>query len=296
MKGIKERVYEEEDDPFLIWLRQSKGLSKTTIYNYYKYYRQFLKLGEYDNKTLNNFLQNNKNNKVVRGFLKAMLDFLKEQGYNIDFEFPDPPSGRKTERIIKSFSENQLRLVRKGCYEKSKGWGIIFDILRYGALRRIEVPTIKINSFKWSDFFDNNCEKYCELVVEGKGKKHRPVLIPPSVISTILESLMESGLINPNMDRETIMDVLENNDNLLFPNLYERKVWSIVNKVSKEKIGISMRPHEIRHHRATELHNQGISIRDVQQYLGHSNPMITEIYLHTTQDRSLNNIRESIEE
>ena len=43
--------------------------------------------------------------------------------------------------------------------------------------------------------------------------------------------------------------------------------------------------------RATELEKKGHNIRTIQHYLGHSNPQITETYLHTTEKHSLNEIK-----
>jgi len=50
--------------------------------------------------------------------------------------------------------------------------------------------------------------------------------------------------------------------------------------------------HQLRHARATHLEESGVSIRDIQNYLGHANIGTTEIYLHSDQSHSLQRIRE----
>lgn len=280
----------ESDDPYLKWLRKSRGLSLTTVYHYYTYYKDFVKM-DLTQKNINKYLQQRKNNSVVRGFMKSFLEFLK---VDKEFVIMRKPTGTIKKRIIRKFTPDQIKKVSSYCYDKSLRHGLMFDLLYYGALRIDELISVRVNSFDWEGFF-NNPDKHCKLIVIGKGKKHRPVLIPAKTINKLLENYLENKVIDDHMGKSEIVDKLSIIDDPLFHNLYSKRIWLDVKHNSERSIGIAIRPHELRHTRATELERQGASIRSIQYYLGHSNAQTTEIYLHTTQKTSLQNIREIVD-
>lgn len=275
-----------KDDPYLLWLSKTRGLSENTVENYYKYYKHLKKI-EITQENINAFLQSKKNNSVVRACIKCLLEFLYENKL-LEEEIIMPPhkTGSKKKRIIRNFSQDQIKKVREYSYNKNFQEGVLFDLLYYGALRREEIVTVKVNSFDWSTFFEDH-HKHCKLLVLGKGKKHREVLIHPDTISKIWDKYKEIKYIHDNMTFDYIISLLTSNNALLFKNIYKWKVWQIIKRNSLRSIGISIRPHELRHTRATELERNGAEIRTIQHYLGHSSPQITEIYLHTTQTQSL---------
>lgn len=284
----KDQIFQSED-VYLKWLRESKGLSKTTVYHYYTYYKDFVKM-DLDQKNINKYLQQRKNNKVARGFMKSYLEFHK---VNKEFDLPPKPTGRIKKRIIRDFNPHQLERVRAYSYKQSLRDGLMFDILYHGALRLDEILSIKINSFEWHTYFKDPT-KHIKLIVLGKGKKHRPVLIPPETINKLLDHYFKTKVISVGMNSDFISDKLMAMPNLLFHKLYSKRVWINLKRNSERSIGIAIRPHELRHTRATALEKAGASIRSIQIYLGHSNPQTTEIYLHTTQKASLENIQKVV--
>lgn len=295
---IKDKLW-DCDDLYIQWLKKSKGLGKTSIYHYYTYYKDVKHFEILDQRSLSDYIQKKKNTCIVRSFVKSLLDFLKINNVDIEFEMPKVSTGKKKKKIIKSYSKEEMEIMRKGCYAQNQYVGILFDLLHDGALRRSEIPTIQINSFNWDQYIDDyeNKEKYIQLNILGKGKKERVVLIKKSVVTLILQNLFEMNIINPEMDRNGFLSKLKGYEKNLFENIKDGWiVWKKINRVSNRVLKRSMRPHEIRHHRATELQDMGVNIRDIQQYLGHSTPQITEIYLHTTAKTSIKHIGDKLNE
>lgn len=285
---LKDQLFKSED-PYLKWLREARGLSKTTVFLYHGYYKPFVK-EKISQERIDIFLQKKKNNSVVRGFMKSFLEFLKVED---QFVIPKKTTGKKKKRIIRDFSKNQIKKVSEYSYRQSLRDGLIIDTLYYGALRLMEIQTIKVNSFDWNIYLEDP-SKFCKLLILGKGKKQREVLIHPDTIKKLLDYYLKKKVINAEMSKDVIINVLSSNNSYLFKDLYERKVWKIIKRNSKRSVGIAMRPHELRHTRATELEKSGASIRSVQHYLGHSSPQITETYLHTTQTQSLKKIMDLV--
>jgi len=121
--------------------------------------------------------------------------------------------------------------------------------------------------------------------VLGKGNKERLVPVgemAQSAIEHYLEQTRPSFVNKKNPGKAK---------NRLFLNqrggpLTRMSVWNIVNKYA-EKAGLkkNVYPHIFRHSFATHLLEGGADLRAVQEMLGHSSIMTTEIYTHV--DRSL---------
>ena len=268
------------------YLKQIKGLSDRTIYHYFTYHRHFRNM-ELTQENINKFVISKGNNSVCRGYLKAYLEFLKKSR---EFELPVVKSGSKKRKLIRPITKIEINKLRDYAYLTKKRDGIIIDLLYYGALRRAEIQTIKVNSFNWAEWF-RDPEQFCEFKVIGKRNKERKVLVHPKAIKTLLGIYYEKGILTSFMSPKEVLQKLSLMDDMLFKNMSEWKVWKIVKKYSTKYLKRDIRPHEIRHARATELELNGASIRDIQRYLGHTNLVTTEIYLHSDENKSLENIK-----
>jgi len=118
------------------------------------------------------------------------------------------------------------------------------------------------------------------------------VLVHPKATQTILEIYFEKGILTPYMEPEDVIEKLNAMGDLLFPKISDWSIWRRTKMYSNKVLNRDIRPHEIRHARATELEEGGASMRDIQRYLGHSHTITTEIYLHTDEGKSLERIKD----
>ena len=268
------------------YLIKIKGLSERTAYCYLKYHRHFM-IKDLSQESINAFALSKKNNSVVRGYLKSYLEFMKRDG---DFSLPIVKSGSKKKRLIRPVSMVEINTLRDHAYQDKVRDGIIIDLLYYGALRREEPLSIKVNSFDWGEFF--GCPtNYGKVRVTGKGKKDRIVLVHPQAMTSLLDIYFDKKIITNFMAPAEIIQKLSSMDAPLFNKLSEWGVWKIVKKYSTKHLKRDVRPHELRHARATQLEEDGASIKDIQRYLGHASLTTTEIYLHSSESKSLENIK-----
>lgn len=284
----------QDTNQYFEWLK-AKKLSEATRYLYQRYYKRFEKY-PFTQAGIDDFFSKPKiNNSISRAFIKSLLEFL---GMEDQFKLPPKQTGKRKKKIVRDLSQAQIKAIRDQAYYKSKITGFLFDFIYYGALRRSEVCKIKINSFGWSDWFANPQDP-CELKIElAKGNKDRVVLIPAHVIKDFVDYYMDAMNIHPHHLDDLIV-TLNNTDSMIFVRKNGQimsgwHIWKMIKALSDKAIGMEIRPHELRHARATELEGKGHNIRTIQHYLGHSSPQITEVYLHTSEKKSLSKIKEEM--
>lgn len=272
---------------FYKFLKKTKGLSDRTIYFYLNYHRHFRKQ-QLTQGNISRYIQRNNNNSVCRGYIKAYLEFLKKDK---EFELPKTKSGSSKRRMMRELTKREIKKIREMAYNTNTRDGILFDILYWGALRRAEVLSIKTNSFLWDRWFENP-KHFCELKVIGKRNKERKVLVHPKAVKEILRLYYQKGVLTPYMKPNDILDKLNSMEDDLFKRMTEIKVWRIVKKYSNKALNRDIRTHDIRKNRATEMAENGVPLKDIQKYLGHSGLTTTEIYLFSNEEKSLQRIKD----
>lgn len=117
------------------------------------------------------------------------------------------------------------------------------------------------------------------LLIHGKGRKERLLYISsPDVIKKLHTWLDIRHQLNPT-------------DHAMFLNRYGNRlsIYGIENLFRKYRdlssINPASTPHYLRHSFATQLLNNGASIRDVQELLGHASIVTTQIYTEVSIDR-----------
>ena len=128
-------------------------------------------------------------------------------------------------------------------------------------------------------------KKDMELGVIGKGGKPRVVYFSERALDFIKKYLEIRNDIKY-ADAKALFinfrDKRADNDSRLTPRSIERMVK---NCAMRSGVPIFTTPHTLRHSYATDLLNQGVDLRSIQEFLGHSNIATTQIYTHVTNKR-----------
>ena len=147
----------------------------------------------------------------------------------------------------------------------------VLNVLIFGGLRRAEVCDLYLTDI---DFANKAL-----LVRSGKGGKSRTVYLPDSAVAAIREYLT----FRPK-------DCLHS---YLFAIDRQRRMWHHGLQALLEDVKTTagyagrenIKPHSLRHWRATDLMRAGADLKSVSAFLGHSQLQTTSIYLHTSEEQ-----------
>jgi len=177
-------------------------------------------------------------------------------------------SGIKTPKIQRNppevLSKQEVKALIGACVtDKSR---LLVELLYSSGMRVSECLNLRVEDV---DFNENIC-----VVKQGKGKKDRITVLSQRVTQSLQDFLKKQGF----------------SYGLIFRNkhgraLSVRNAQKIVSRAAK-RAGIRKRvtPHKLRHSFATHLLDSGVSIRIIQELLGHSNLQTTQIYTRVSRD------------
>ena len=238
-------------------------------------YRVFL------SKQYNKHLHRPLKKKSINYYLIALRVFLN---YFADRDIVALPAEKvkliqeKDERVIKFLKLDQIKQLlaapntqtRTGLRDRA-----ILEVLFSTGLRVAELVSLNKNQIKIT-----NIDKDLELDVIGKGSKIRPVYISPRALKALQVYLKDRK------DNEKALFINYKGPKNASRRLTTRSVENIVRKyILKTGIPVPATPHSLRHSFATDLLNQGVDLRVVQEFLGHKNIATTQIYTHITSKR-----------
>lgn len=145
----------------------------------------------------------------------------------------------------------------------------ILELLFAGGLRVSELCSLKRSSMS---------SNYHALRIQGKGNKERTIYLENKEVLRALErylDLREAA----GVDSEYIFLTKYSHP------LSTQAVRNLVTKYTKEAgINKNITPHVFRHTFASLLLEEGVDIKYIQEFLGHSSITTTQIYLHTTKE------------
>lgn len=260
------------------WLNHllvNEGKSKNTVFNYQ---RDIIELFEYLDKDVNEIKKqdidkfivylNKKGNSVSSrsrkiSAIKSFFNYLEDNeiiSNNPAKKIKKPKLPKKQPKYLTV--EEAYRLLDVIFDNRDKAIVLLF--LNTG-LRLSELINIDITDIK-DDI----------LIVEGKGNKERYIPLTTACINSINKYLEE----RPSTEEKALF--LSNRGK----RINERTIQKMIKKyIRRAGLDENYSVHTLRHSWATIMLEQGASIRDIQEMLGHSNITTTQIYTHITHNR-----------
>lgn len=149
---------------------------------------------------------------------------------------------------------------------------VVIELLFSTGMRVSEISNLKTDNIN----FDDNT-----IIIFGKGSKERIMCI-----SDYLSKMISDYVAVRSCQADYLLV------NRLGNRLSEQSIRYVVRDYANA-VGVPLHitPHMFRHTFATELHNEDVDIRYIQQFLGHSSIATTQIYTHI----STNKTREILE-
>jgi len=142
----------------------------------------------------------------------------------------------------------------------------MMHVLYIGALRISELRGLDVTGLKDDDL---------RVRVIGKGDRERFVVLNPTARIALDDWLMY----RPRFCREDCPALFISRQG---ERLTVRSIRRVVVKVAMKRLGQSVKPHTLRHSRATHMMEAGVNLRAIQRYLGHASIVTTMIYTHVS--------------
>lgn len=146
---------------------------------------------------------------------------------------------------------------------------IIIELLFSTGMRVSELSKLKISEI---DLKNNT------IRIFGKGSKERIMCI-----TEYLSSIINKYLSNRTFNSDFLLINKRNN------RLSEQSIRYMINNYANAiNAPLHITPHMFRHTFATELHNENVDIRYIQQFLGHTSIATTQIYTYISTSKTRN--------
>ncbi len=279
---------------WLNWLKHEKRLSENTVFAYKRDLSSlFIFLTNHFNENIDTKTLKKINAKTIRSWffyrlekntssrsnaralssIKSFLSFIIKKGLILDSgvlninspkfiqSLPRPLSMKQVRDIISILDENKNRWVAK------RNISIIFLMWGFG-MRINEVLNLRL-----SNMLSKN-----QLLVEGKGKKERIIPMYEEVRSFILKMISDT----PFDIEENSFIFLGEKGKKLHPTIIQKEIRRIRKTLN---LPDNTTPHSFRHTFATQLLDNMVDLRSIQELLGHQSLSSTQRYTAVDSDR-----------
>lgn len=295
-------------DYLLLWLEEIKITVAETTYAGYRYNvkntiapyfnAKGIRLSALSAYALNEFYQEQRKrvsaNTVIRyhaNIYKALSDAVKD-GLIADNPAKKVYKPKAKQYIAEYYTKDEL----KALFKAVKGTKIEFAVLMAGfyGLRREEIVGLKWSAIHFEEktitikhtVVECNVDGKYQIVARDMGKTKKSIRTLPLI--PVIEELLRQIKVAQEKDKEFFgLDYCfddqeyiyrETNGRLMKPNTITRNFTRIIEKNKHMK---KIRFHDLRHSCATLLRREGVSMGDIQKWLGHSQISTTEqIYAH----------------
>jgi integrase/recombinase XerD len=213
----------------------------------------------------------------LKAFFEYMIDennlnnspFSKiRNNYCIPLELPRTMSIEEVKRIV-SQAYNKFSNFSLTGYQKNVTLMniVVLEMLFATGMRVSELCALNVSDINLDD---------CYIRIMGKGSKERLVQIENSEVLKLLQIYFNKTLSKNQKSSPFLMNRNKSR-------LSEQSIRTIVNKYAN-LVGIKkhITPHMFRHTLATLLLEKDVDIRYIQQLLGHSSIVTTQIYTHVS--------------
>ncbi|MFH1894618.1 MAG: tyrosine-type recombinase/integrase [Patescibacteria group bacterium] len=307
---------------FLIYCKNEKGLSQKTQENYQRYLQKFILWLKRSKKEsllphqltaddiwafrlyLSRFKSKNGQplKKLTQNYyliaLRSLLGFFTAKDLeSTPADKIQLPKAAEAEKTIKFLNLDQIEKLLMAADQKTKEGlrdrAILESLFSTGlriaelvALNREQFANIRtmprsarqnLDSSQSSELKDR---KDIELGIVGKGQNPRTVYFSERALGWIKKYLET----REDKEKPLFIHYVARKDSE--PRLTARSVERIVKKYALlSGVPFFTTPHTLRHSYATDLLNQGVDIRTIQEFLGHRSITSTQIYTHVTNKR-----------
>ena len=280
-KGLADKAqenYKRYLDKFVLWLKTTRkeGLKPQELTSEHIWaYRLYLSRFQGQNgHSLKKVTQNY--------YLIALRAFL---GYFVAKDVvsvpPDKialPKDARAEKTVKFLNLDQvekLLMAPKTTEKDGLRDRAILEALFSTGLRVAEL--VALNKEQFGNIKD---KKDLELGIIGKGSHPRTVYFSERALGWIKKYL------ETRKDKEKALFTNYRSRANADTRLTARSIERIVKKYAVlGGVPIFTSPHTLRHSYATDLLNQGVDLRSIQEFLGHRNIVTTQVYTHVTNKR-----------
>ncbi len=200
--------------------------------------------------------------------LSVFIQFALREGWlkdDVSIHIEYPKFQKRLPKMVSAKGVHQL-LDEKDRINRYRDQAML-GMLYFAGMRVSEVVSLERSALNLSEDW---------IRVKGKGGKERMIPMVPALKSLLLD--YESK--RPHADAMVFFQKSSGES------LTRQQVWSIL-KNAQKRLGISetMSPHKLRHSFATQLLDQNVDLRYIQELLGHSNIATTEIYTSVSTKR-----------